>query len=151
VEDPTVVALRSKVLPVVTPGIDPAQVDVTIILKDGRTLHRFISHAIGSIEVPMTDQQLEDKFADLADGVIPDSAIRRVIDACWNVETLTEAAEIAKNIGLCMTAIGAPAADSQSDNRVVRCASNGAFRSGSKAGIGPVLSPRPMTSSAEAP
>jgi 2-methylcitrate dehydratase PrpD len=66
VNDPEVVALRGKVVPVVTPGIDPAQVDMTIALKDGRILHRFIAHAIGSVEVPMTDKQLEDKFADLA-------------------------------------------------------------------------------------
>ena len=96
VNDPTVVALRSKVIPVVTPRIDPPQVDMTIVLKGGQTLHRFIAHAIGSIEVPMTDKQLESKFADLADGVIPASAIRPVMDACWNVERLTNAGEIAK-------------------------------------------------------
>jgi hypothetical protein len=33
---------------------------------------------------------LKTSFADLAD------AIRRVIDACWNVESLINAAEIAK-------------------------------------------------------
>jgi 2-methylcitrate dehydratase PrpD len=96
VNDPTVIALRDKVIPVVTPGIDPAQVDMTIVLKDGRTLHRYIAHAIGSTEVPMTDKQLETKFADLADGIIPTPAIRRVMDACWNVENLPSAAEIAK-------------------------------------------------------
>jgi len=96
VDDPAGVALRSRVLPVVTPGIDPAQVDMTIVLKDGRTLHRFIAHAIGSVEVPMTDKQLEDKFADLADGTIPALSIERVMDACWNVESLTNAAEIAR-------------------------------------------------------
>jgi hypothetical protein len=47
----------------------------------------------------MTDKQLEDKFADLADGVIPASAVRRVIDACGNVESLADAAEIAKISG----------------------------------------------------
>ena len=96
VNDPAVVALRMRVLPVVTPGIDPAQVDMTIVLKDGRTLHRFIAHAIGSVEVPMTDKQLEMKFADLADGIIPASSIERIMDACWNVESLTDAAEIAR-------------------------------------------------------
>jgi 2-methylcitrate dehydratase PrpD len=96
VNDPAVLALRSKVLPMVTPGIDPAQVDMTIVLKDGRTLHRFIAHAIGSVEVPTTDKQLEGKFADLADGVIPASAIRPVMHACWNVESLTNVGEIAK-------------------------------------------------------
>jgi 2-methylcitrate dehydratase PrpD len=96
VSDPTVVALRGKVVPVVTPGIEPAQVDMTITLKDGRALHRFIAHAIGSVEVPMTDKQLEAKFADLAGGIISPSAIQRVIEACWSVESLTSAGEIAR-------------------------------------------------------
>ena len=96
VNDPIIVALRAKVNPVVTPGIDAAQVDMTIVLKDGRQLHRYIEHAIGSVEKPMTDQQLETKFTDLADGIIPAPMIRRVMDACWNVESLPNAAEIAK-------------------------------------------------------
>ena len=96
VNDPAVVALRGKVDPVVTPGIDPAQVDMMIALKDGRILHRFIAHAIGSIEVPMTDKQLEAKFADLAEGILPPTAIQRVIDACWSIESLPSAGEIAR-------------------------------------------------------
>jgi 2-methylcitrate dehydratase PrpD len=96
VKDPAVVALRSKVIPVITPGIDTAQVDMTIVLRDGRQLHRYIAHAVGSIEAPMTDRQLEAKFADLADGIIPAPQIRRVMDACWGVESLPNAAEIAK-------------------------------------------------------
>jgi 2-methylcitrate dehydratase PrpD len=96
VSDPVVIALRGRVIPVVTPGIEPAQVDMTITLKDGRTLYRFIAHAIGSVEVPMTDKQLEAKFADLADGIISPSAIQRVIETCWSVESLPSAGEIAK-------------------------------------------------------
>ncbi len=96
VNDPTIVALRAKVNPVITPGIKPEQVDMTVVLKDGRQLHRHIEHAVGSLEVPMTDKQLEAKFSDLADGIIPAPMIRRVMDACWNVENLPNAAEIAK-------------------------------------------------------
>jgi 2-methylcitrate dehydratase PrpD len=96
VTDPTVVALRGKVNPVITPGIKPEQVDLTIVLKDGRKLNRYIEHAIGSVEVPMTDKQLETKFSDLAEGIIPAATIRRVMDACWNVENLPNAAEIAR-------------------------------------------------------
>jgi 2-methylcitrate dehydratase PrpD len=36
VGDATAVALRGKVIPVVTPGIEPGQVDMTITLKEGR-------------------------------------------------------------------------------------------------------------------
>jgi 2-methylcitrate dehydratase PrpD len=96
VNDPTIVALRGKVNPVITPGIKAEQVDMTVVLKDGRQLHRYIEHAVGSVEVPMTDKQLEVKFTDLADSILPAPAIRRVMDACWNVEGLSDVAEIAK-------------------------------------------------------
>ncbi len=42
-----------------------------VTLNDGRTIHRHIDHAIGSVEKPMTDAQLEAKFKDLADGILP--------------------------------------------------------------------------------
>jgi 2-methylcitrate dehydratase PrpD len=96
VMDPIVVALRGKVNPVITPGVKPEQVDMTVVLKDGRQLHRYIEHAVGSVEVPMTDKQLETKFSDLADGIIAAPMILRVMDACWNLESLPNAAEIAK-------------------------------------------------------
>jgi 2-methylcitrate dehydratase PrpD len=96
VTDPTVVALRSKVVPVVTPGVDAAQVDMTIVLNDGRKLERHIEHAVGSVDVPMTDKALETKFSDLAEGMLPPPTIRRVMDLCWNVETLGSAGDIAR-------------------------------------------------------
>lgn len=96
VKDPAVVALRQRVVPVITPGIAPEQVDMSIVLKDGRTLNRTIRHAVGSVEAPMTDAQLEAKFADLADGILPGPAARRVMDACWSIERLEDAADIAK-------------------------------------------------------
>ncbi len=96
VRDPAVVALRAKVNPVVTQGIKPEQVDLTIVLKDGRTFHKFIQHAVGSLEVPMTDQQLEGKFTGLAEGILPVSRIRQVMDLCWKVEDIKDAADITR-------------------------------------------------------
>jgi 2-methylcitrate dehydratase PrpD len=94
VRDPVVVGLRSKVVPVIDPAIKPEQVDLTIVLKDGRKLHKFIPHAVGSVEVPMTDSQLEAKFSDLAEGILPAPQIRRLMDTCWGVEKLPSAAAI---------------------------------------------------------
>lgn len=96
VRDPQTIALRDKVSATVVPSIRPEQVDMTITLKDGRKLHKFIEHAIGSLEVPMSDQQLETKFADLAAGILPREQIQALIETCWQVESLPGAAAIAK-------------------------------------------------------
>ncbi len=96
VNDPRVVALRRKVHPVVTPGIDAAQVDMTVTLTDGRTIHRHIVHAIGSVEKPMSDAQLEAKFKDLADGVLPAAQAARVMGMCWSLPTLENAGDVAR-------------------------------------------------------
>jgi 2-methylcitrate dehydratase PrpD len=96
VRDPVVIALRDKVVATVDPAIKPEQVDMTITLKDGRTLHKFIQHAIGSLEVPMTDKQLEAKFVDLAKGILPDDRAQALIALCWGVEKLDSANAIAK-------------------------------------------------------
>ena len=93
--DPAIVALRGKVRPVVTPGITEAQADMTIVMKDGRKLHQFIEHAIGSVEAPLSDADLNAKFTDLADGILPPVQAKKAMDACWNVEKLASAAEIA--------------------------------------------------------
>ena len=96
VRDARTIALRDKVNATVDPAIKAEQVDMTVKLKDGRTLHKFIAHAIGSVEVPMSDKQLEAKFSDLAEGVLPAAQVRALMDACWKVEQLPDAAAIAR-------------------------------------------------------
>jgi 2-methylcitrate dehydratase PrpD len=96
VRDPQVIALRDRVAAIIDPAVKPEQVDMTITLKDGRTFRKYIEHAIGSLEVPMTDKQLEAKFIDLADAVLPAAQVRKLIDTCWHVEQLPSAATIAK-------------------------------------------------------
>lgn len=96
VRNPTIVALREKVVPVVDATIKPEQVDMRVTLKDGRELNKYIEHAIGSLEVPMTDPDLEAKFADLAEGILTMQQIHELIDLCRGVEKLSSAAEIAK-------------------------------------------------------
>jgi 2-methylcitrate dehydratase PrpD len=94
VNDPVVQALRAKVNPIVDLSIKPEQVEMTIVLKDGRRLNRRIEHAVGSLEKPMSDADLERKFLDLADGVLPQAQARRVMEMCWKVETLDNAGDI---------------------------------------------------------
>lgn len=96
VRNPVIIGLREKVVPLVDPAIKPEQVDMRVTLKDGRKVDTYIQHAIGSLEVPMTDADLEAKFADLAEGILTTSRIRRLINLCLGIEQLANVAEIAK-------------------------------------------------------
>ena len=82
---PDMVALRRKVVATVDDSIDEASVDVTAVLKDGSRVHVFVEHAIGSLQNPMTDAMLEDKFHGLADPVIGAANASELIAACWTV------------------------------------------------------------------
>jgi len=66
VQDPRVIRLRDQVTALVDDRISEASADVTIQTTDGRTLHVFVEHAIGSLERPMTHDQLKAKFVDQA-------------------------------------------------------------------------------------
>jgi len=77
------VALRRKVVATVDDSIDEAAADVTAVMKDGRRVHVFVEHAIGSLERPMTDKDLEGKFHSLADPVIGKAKAATLIAACW--------------------------------------------------------------------
>jgi 2-methylcitrate dehydratase PrpD len=90
----SVIALRDRVTAVIDPSIREDQVRITVLMKDGRRLEKFVEHAVGSVEHPMSDSDLEAKFGRLADGVLPQNRIRRLIDLCWNVEALRDAAEL---------------------------------------------------------
>jgi 2-methylcitrate dehydratase PrpD len=93
--DPKIVALRQKVQPTVDSKINTDQVDMTIKFKDGHTLHKYIEHAVGSVEVPTSNKDLELKFMDVTDGILPKPQIERVIANCWKVESLANAADLA--------------------------------------------------------
>ena len=88
-------ALRDRVSATVDPSVGAEQVRITIRLKDGRRLEKFVEHVVGSLERPMTNGDLEAKFSGLADGMLPPTQARKVMDLCWNIETLPAAGSLA--------------------------------------------------------
>jgi len=80
-----VIALRDRVHAEVDAAVDEAAADVTITLTDGRTLHRRIEHAIGSLQRPMTDADLARKFHGLVDPVLGAAQADRLIGLCETV------------------------------------------------------------------
>ena len=88
------VALRRKVVATVDGSIHEDAADVTALLKDGRKVHVRVEHAIGSLDRPMTDRHLEDKFHSLADGVIGADKAGALIAACWKLGEARDVTQI---------------------------------------------------------
>ena len=90
-----VTALRRKVVATVDDAIDEAAADVTAVLRDGRREHVFVEHAIGSLERPMTDADLEGKFRILAEPVLGAERVAKLIAACWTLGAAPDVATLA--------------------------------------------------------
>ena len=76
-----VIALRDRIHAAADDTIGEDSADVTITCRDGRRLHTLVRHAIGSLERPMTDADLERKFHGLVDPVLGAGRAARLIDA----------------------------------------------------------------------
>jgi 2-methylcitrate dehydratase PrpD len=94
--NPEIAALRDRVTATVDPSIAQDQVRATITLKDGRRLEKYIEHAVGSVDRPMSNADLEAKFLGNAREVLPADRARALIDLCWKADTLPRAATIAE-------------------------------------------------------
>ena len=75
-------------------GRDEYPYHVTALLNDGRKVHVRVEHAIGSLDRPMTDRNLEDKFHSLADGVIGADKAGALIAACWKLGEARDVTQI---------------------------------------------------------
>lgn len=80
-----VVALRRKVVAQVDDRIQEESADVTAVLRDGRTVHLFVEHAVGSMQKPMSDAALETKFHGQADPVIGEQRVSDLIQHAWSL------------------------------------------------------------------
>jgi 2-methylcitrate dehydratase PrpD len=79
---PDLVALRQRITATVDPALDEAAADVTIACRDGRRLHTFVAHAIGSLQRPLTDADLARKFHGLVDPVLGAARADELIACC---------------------------------------------------------------------
>lgn len=95
VRDPQVVTLRRKVHIEPDGAITRTQAHVFMRLRDGRTLERHVVHALGTLQRPMSDADLERKFRALAAGILSAQHCEQIIARCWDVAMLPHVAGIA--------------------------------------------------------
>lgn len=93
---PEVVALRDKVTATPSPTIAEDEVRVRVTMKDGTHHELHVEHAIGSLTRPMSDGDLEAKFRGLVNPLLPAGSAEQLIDLCWTLDKLPDAAAVAK-------------------------------------------------------
>ena len=89
--DPTIRAQLRKVEVVADPEIEkvfPAlqRVIVNLTTTDGRTFSKQLDFPKGDPRNPLSDAEVEEKFAALAEGVLSDGAQKKLKNAIWNLE-----------------------------------------------------------------
>ncbi len=90
---PEVLALRRKVRAVADEKMGKDQAEVTMKV-DGQAHTVFVEHATGTVDNPMTDEQIERKFLANAAPVLGDRRARELCRALWQLETLGNAATL---------------------------------------------------------
>ena len=73
--------------------------EVTITLKDGRTVQRRISQAKGQPKNPLTDAELEAKFRDCAARVLPPAKVDALMAMLRKLETVPDVSALARSLG----------------------------------------------------
>jgi 2-methylcitrate dehydratase PrpD len=94
--DAAVARLRGAVAAEADPSLREDEAHVAVTLADGRVLRRYVEHALGSTDNPMTDAGLEAKFRDLAVDVLPEAQAAALLAKCWRVAELPDVAELAR-------------------------------------------------------
>jgi len=92
---PEVMAVRRRVRAEPDPEIRKTEARIRIVLRDGTTLDKHVEHALGTIERPLSDADIEAKFHGLVEGVLSPTQADTLARLAWDVASLDDAAAIA--------------------------------------------------------
>ena len=95
VQDLAVIAVRDKVDAEADKTLGADETKIILTMEDGKVLEKHVKHAVGSLEVPMNDQMLQQKFADQCFAVLGDR-VKSASDALWNIEYVRNIVDITK-------------------------------------------------------
>jgi 2-methylcitrate dehydratase PrpD len=97
VRNPQTIALREKIAVEIDNRLHKKSGEVTITLNDGQVLNKVIESAVGGLENPMTNEQLDEKFLDLASDILPLVQCRELLANTWRMAELPSAGDFAKS------------------------------------------------------
>jgi 2-methylcitrate dehydratase PrpD len=95
VRDPAVMALRDKVKATSDGAVHEDAVHIAVTLTDGERIELHVPHAIGSLERPLSNEAIGEKFVTQSVPVIGETASRALLAMGWALESSGDVAAIA--------------------------------------------------------
>ena len=92
--DTALLRIRNLTTPHRNPTIRADEAIVRVTMRDGTQLTKHVEHAVGNLERPMSDTDLEEKMRDLANRVISPAQTERIIKMCWDLENLSDCRDL---------------------------------------------------------
>jgi len=83
IADPTLARLRSVTTALGDDAVTEDQVDVTVRLSSGDTIHFFLEASLGNVSRPLSNEFLDEKFRDQAVLVLPEAQVEALLAATW--------------------------------------------------------------------
>jgi len=97
VQDKTITVLRDKVDSEIDENLAADEAFIWVTMDDGRVLEKHVKHAVGSLEVPMSDKMLKQKFEEQCTPILGDRT-KAASEACWKIENVSDIAEISQSL-----------------------------------------------------
>jgi 2-methylcitrate dehydratase PrpD len=96
VRDQAVVKLRNRVHVETDSQLRKDEARIALRMSDGRLLGKHVEHALGSLQRPMTDNDLAEKFRGLAHGILSATQTENLLALCGSLERLDDVATIVR-------------------------------------------------------
>lgn len=93
---PEIVEMRGRVKAEADPQMHEAGVHITVRFRDGTTLEKRVERALGSLERPLSNAQLEEKFLNQARLVVGEEVASRLLEKAWRLDEGEDPAGIAR-------------------------------------------------------
>ncbi|KAF8213797.1 hypothetical protein K438DRAFT_2009917 [Mycena galopus ATCC 62051] len=93
-----IVTVRDKISATADESLGADETKIAVHLNNGTTLTKHVQHAVGSVEVPMTTVQLEEKFVDQVSLVLGAEGAQSASKACWALQGSASVADLVKGL-----------------------------------------------------
>jgi 2-methylcitrate dehydratase PrpD len=92
------VALRGKIEVTTDEGFRKDEAHATLVTVSGERIEAHVDHASGTVDNPMSDRAIENKFLANAASVVGEERARQIAATAWKLDKL---ADVRTLIGLC--------------------------------------------------